>query len=142
VTFGTIDLTWLLWLLIGLAALWVVLLVLFWLVRPRDVSARELIRVVPDVVRLIRSLISDRGAPLDVRVVLFGLRIWILSPVDLIPEFIPVLGPLDDVIVAIASMRYTRRRMGLDALRARWTGSDDGFALLVRVIGTGERVAT
>jgi len=142
VTFGSPDLTWLLWLVFGLIALWVVLLVLFWLVRPRDVPARELIRVVPDVVRLIRSVITDRGAPLDVRVVLIGLLIWILSPIDLIPEFIPGLGPLDDVIVAIVSMRYARRRMGLDALRARWTGSDDGFALLVRVIGSGERVAT
>src|SRR5215218_1404092 len=142
VTFGSPDLTWLLWLVFGLIVLWVVLLVLFWLLRPKDVSARELIRVVPDVVRLIRSVITDRGAPLDVRVVLIGLLIWILSPIDLIPEFIPGLGPLDDVIVAIVSMRYARRRMGLDALRARWTGSDDGFALLVRVIGSGERVAT
>jgi uncharacterized membrane protein YkvA (DUF1232 family) len=139
---GSVDLTWLLWLVFGLIALWVALLVLFWVVRPRDIPARELIRVVPDVVRLIRSVITDRGAPLDVRVVLIGLLIWILSPIDLIPEFIPGLGPLDDVIVAIVSMRYTRRRMGLDALRARWTGSDDAFALLVRVIGSGERVAT
>ena len=136
------DLTWLFWLLIGLVVLWAALLVVFWLVRPKDVSARELIRVVPDVVRLIRSVITDRTAPMDVRVVLVGLLIWIVSPIDLIPEFIPGLGPLDDVIVAIVAMRYTRRRMGLTALRSRWRGSDDGFALLVRVIGTGAHVAT
>jgi len=136
------DLSWLFWLVAGLVALWAALLVLFWLVRPKDVSARELIRVIPDVVRLIRSVITDRGAPFDVRLVLIGLLVWIISPIDLIPEFIPGLGPLDDVIVAIVAMRYTRRRMGLTALRSRWNGSDDGFALLVRVIGTGERVAT
>jgi len=136
------DLSWLFWLVAGLVALWAALLVLFWLVRPKDVSARELIRVIPDVVRLIRSVITDRGAPFDVRLVLIGLLVWIISPIDLIPEFIPGLGPLDDVIVAIVAMRYTRRRMGLAALRSRWNGSDDGFALLVRVIGTGERVAT
>ena len=136
------DLTWLFWLLIGLVVLWAALLVVFWLVRPKDVSARELIRVVPDVVRLIRTVITDRTAPMDVRVVLVGLLIWIVSPIDLIPEFIPGLGPLDDVIVAIVAMRYTRRRMGLAALRSRWRGSDDGFALLVRVIGTGAHVAT
>ena len=138
---GGPDLTWLLWLVVALLALWAALLVVFWLVRPRDVSARELIRVVPDVVRLIRSVITDRSAPLDVRAVLVGLLIWIVSPIDLIPEFIPGLGPLDDVIVAIVAMRYTRRRMGLETLRSMWRGSDDGFALLVRVIGTGERVA-
>ena len=136
------DLSWLFWLVAGLVALWAALLVLFWLVRPKDVSARELIRVIPDVVRLIRSVITDRGAPFDVRLVLIGLLVWIISPIDLIPEFIPGLGPLDDVIVAIVAMRYTRRRLGLTALRSRWNGSDDGFALLVRVIGTGERVAT
>ncbi len=62
---------------------------------------------------------------------------WILSPIDLIPEFIPVLGPLDDVIVAVVAMRYVRRRVGIAAIRASWPGSDDGFALLARVIGTG-----
>ena len=136
------DLTWLVWLVLGLVALWAVLLIVFWLVRPRDVSARELIRVVPDVVRLIRSVITDGSAPLDVRAILVGLLIWIVSPIDLIPEFIPGLGPLDDVIVAIVAMRYTRRRMGVAALRERWSGSDDGFELLLRVIGTGGRVAT
>ena len=136
------DLAWLVWLVVGLVALWAVLLIVFWLVRPRDVSARELIRVVPDVVRLIRSVITDRSAPLDVRVILVGLLIWIVSPIDLIPEFIPVLGPLDDVVVAVVAMRYARRRMGIEDLRARWVGSDDGFALLVRVIGVGPGVAT
>ena len=120
----------------GLIALWVVLLVVFWVLRPRDVSVKELIRVVPDVLRLLRSLIGDGAVPLDVRLVLIGLVAWILSPIDLIPEFIPVLGPLDDVVVAIVAMRYVRRRVGLDDLRARWVGTPDGLALLVRVIGT------
>ena len=73
---------------------------------------------------------------LDVRLVLIGLVAWILSPIDLIPEFIPVLGPLDDVVVAIVALRFVRRRVGVDELRGRWQGSPEGFALLVRVIGT------
>ena len=70
------------------------------------------------------------------RIVLVGLLAWIVSPIDLIPEFIPVLGPLDDVVVAIVSMRYVRRRLGTDELRRRWVGTPEGFALLTRVIGT------
>ena len=97
---------------------------------------RDILGVVPDILRLMRSLIGDRSAPLDVRVVLVGLLVWIISPIDLIPEFIPGLGPLDDVVVAIVALRYVRRRVGLDELRGRWQGSDDGFALLVRVMGT------
>ena len=74
---------------------------------------------------------------MDVRLVLAGLLLWIVSPIDLIPEFIPLLGPLDDVVVAVVSMRYARRRLGIEDLRARWVGSADGFAMLTRVIGSG-----
>ena len=121
---------------VGLVALWAMLLVLFWVLRPKGVPVRELLGLIPDVLRLLRSLIGDRSAPPDVRLVLVGLVAWILSPIDLIPEFIPVLGPLDDVVVAVVAMRYVRRRTGLEDLRRRWTGTDDGFALLIRVIGS------
>jgi uncharacterized membrane protein YkvA (DUF1232 family) len=130
-----VDLTLLAGILLTLVLLWAALLVLFWVLRPRDVPARELVRVVPDLLRLLRSLVTDRSTPLDVRIVLVGLMAWIISPIDLIPEFIPVLGPLDDVVVAIVALRYTRRRMGIDALRGRWAGTPDGFALLSRVVG-------
>jgi uncharacterized membrane protein YkvA (DUF1232 family) len=121
---------------LGLVALWVILLALFWVLRPKNVSVRELLGLIPDVLRLLRSVIGDRSAPLDVRLVLVGLLAWILSPIDLIPEFIPVLGPIDDVVVAVVAMRYARRRVGVEDLRRRWTGTDDGFALLIRVIGS------
>ena len=121
---------------VGLVAIWVVALGLFWVLRPKGVTAREIVGLVPDVVRLLRSIIRDRSAPPDVRLVLVGLLAWILSPIDLIPEFIPVLGPLDDVVVAIVAMRYVRRRVGVGNLRLRWAGTDEGFALLLRVIGS------
>jgi uncharacterized membrane protein YkvA (DUF1232 family) len=122
---------------VGLVALWALFLVLFWALRPKGVSVRELLGLIPDVLRLLRSVIGDRSAPPDVRLVLVGLLAWIVSPIDLIPEFIPVLGPIDDVVVAVVAMRYVRRRVGIEDLRRRWTGTDDGFALLVRVIGSG-----
>jgi uncharacterized membrane protein YkvA (DUF1232 family) len=123
--------------LIGLVLLWIVLLVIFWIARPKHLPVREVVRLIPDLLRLLRSVIGDGTAPLDVRIVLVGLLLWILSPIDLIPEFIPGLGPLDDVIVAVVALRFTRRRLGVDALRERWTGTDDGFRLLLRVIGAG-----
>jgi len=122
---------------VSLLATWLLLILLLWLIRPKGVPARELLRLVPDVVRLIRALITDRGVPNDVRLVIGGLFIWIVSPIDLIPEFIPVLGPLDDVIIAVLALRYVRRRLGIDDLRGRWRGSTDGFALLEKVIGSG-----
>ena len=122
--------------LAGLIALWLAVLALLWALRPRGVPAREIVRVVPDIVRLLRAMVADRSVPMDVRIVLVGLVAWILSPIDLIPEFIPVLGPLDDVVVAVAALRYVRWRLGVDGIRRRWPGSEDGFALLVRIIGS------
>ena len=130
------DLGWIAALAAGLVALWLLLLGVFWLLRPRDVPVREVVRVIPDVLRLLRALVTDGTVPLDVRIVLVGLIGWILSPVDLIPEFVPGLGPLDDVIVAIVALRYVRRRIGIEGIGARWPGSDDGLRLLVRVIGS------
>ena len=121
---------------IGLALLWVALLALFFVFRPKGVPIREILALIPDVLRLLRSLVGDRTVPLDVRIVLVGLVAWILSPIDLIPEFIPVLGPLDDVVVAVVAMRYVRRRIGVADLERRWSGSPDGFLLLTRVIGS------
>jgi uncharacterized membrane protein YkvA (DUF1232 family) len=122
--------------IIGLVALWLVMLAIFWALRPKGVAARDIVRVIPDVLRLLRSLVTDRSAPLDVRIVLVGLMAWIISPIDLIPEFIPVVGPLDDVVVAIVAMRYVRRRVGIAGLSSRWSGSPEGFALLARLMGS------
>lgn len=120
---------------VGIVAAWAVLLLLFWVLRPKGVSIRELLGVVPDLVRILRAIVRDPAMPMDVRLVLVGLLLWILSPIDLIPEFIPVLGPLDDVVVAIVALRFVRRRVGVAGMRARWLGSDAGFALLGRVVG-------
>ena len=120
---------------VAVVAAWVLLIALLWLVRPRDVSLRELIGVVPDVLRLVRDLIADRSTPIGVRVALVVLLVWLISPIDLIPDFIPVLGPLDDVVVAVLVLRYVRRRLGEEQLRRRWRGTADGFALLTGVMG-------
>lgn len=119
----------------GLVVLWVVLVLILWVLRPRDVPARELVRLVPDVLRLVRGLLADRSVPLIIRAALVGLLLWLINPIDLVPEFVPVLGPLDDVIVTIVVLRFVRRRLGADELRARWSGTADGYALLSGVLG-------
>ena len=86
------------------------------------------------MVRLIRRLLGDRSIPPAVRVALILLLAWIINPIDLIPEFIPVLGPLDDVVVAVLVLRYVRRRLGDDQLRERWPGTADGYALLSGIL--------
>jgi Protein of unknown function (DUF1232) len=74
-------------------AAWAGFVAVLWIVRPRDVGLAELVRIVPYVFRLGRDIVADGGAPLGVRAAFVGLVLWLLTPVDLIPEFIPVLGP-------------------------------------------------
>jgi uncharacterized membrane protein YkvA (DUF1232 family) len=120
---------------LGLGVLWAAALLIFWVLRPKDVAIREVVGVVPDLVRLLRDLIRDRTVPWDVRVAMVVLVAWILFPIDLIPEFIPVLGPLDDLVVAFIALRYARRRLGIDEMERRWRGTADGFRIIRTVLG-------
>lgn len=121
--------------IVGLVALWLVLIVALFLLRPRGVRATELIRLIPDVVRLARDLVVDPATPRGVRVALVILAAWLISPIDLVPEFIPLLGPVDDAIVTVLVLRYVRRRLGIEALRSRWRGTGDGFRTLEAILG-------
>jgi len=129
------DVTPLLGLLVALVAAWLLFVALLWALRPRDVGVGELVRVVPDIARLCRDVMADRGAPAGARIAVAALLVYLLNPIDLIPEFIPVLGPLDDVVVAVLVLRYVRRRFGPDEMRARWRGTPEGFGMLQRIIG-------
>lgn len=126
-------------LLIGVTAAllltWVVLLVALVVVRPRGGLLREALRLLPDVLRLVRRLAADRSLPRGVRVRLWLLMVYLAVPIDLIPDFIPVLGYADDAIVVTAVLRSVVRRAGIDAVRAHWPGTDDGFAAVVRLTG-------
>jgi len=121
-------------LLVAVIGAWLLLVVALWLMRPRDVRVVELVRLVPDVLRLVRNLLTDRTVPGVVRIALVVLLGWLVNPIDLIPEFIPVLGPLDDVVVAIIILRYVRRRLGDDELRLRWPGTPEGYELLSGIL--------
>lgn len=119
----------------SLIAVWLVFVAILWIFRPRDIGLGQLVRIVPDVLRLVRQLLRDRSVPFAVRAALVGLLAWLLNPLDLIPEFIPVLGPLDDVVVAVLVLRYVRRRLGDEELRRRWPGTPEGYRLLSGVLG-------
>jgi len=120
--------------LVSIGILWLLLVGLLWVFRPRDVALGDVVGVVPDVVRLVRDLLVDPSAPRSVRLALVILLAWLVSPIDLIPEFIPILGPLDDAIVAVLVLRFVARRLGEDDLQARWRGSAEGWALVARIL--------
>lgn len=114
---------------------WLLLVGFLWLHRPSRELAAAALRLIPDLVRLVRGLLADSGTPMRVRVALAGLLIYLLSPIDVIPDFVPVLGSADDLIVAAVVLRWAGRRVGLADLRARWTGDPAGFEVLRRLLG-------
>lgn len=118
---------------------WLALVVVLMIARPRGGLLREALRVLPDVLRLVRRLAADRTLPRGVRVRLGLLLVYLAMPFDLIPDFIPVLGYADDVIVVIAVLRAVVRRAGLEAVRAHWPGTEDGFAAVTRLLGVAKR---
>jgi uncharacterized membrane protein YkvA (DUF1232 family) len=60
---------------------------------------------------------------------------YLAIPVDLIPDFVPVLGYADDAIIVVAVLRSVVRRVGIDQVRAHWTGTNDGFNALCKAAG-------
>ena len=114
---------------------WLALVVALVLARPRGALLTEALRLLPDVLRLIRRLAADPDLPRGVRIRLGALLVYLAVPIDLIPDFIPVLGYADDAIIVTAVLRSVVRRAGIGAVRAHWPGTADGFAALARLTG-------
>jgi uncharacterized membrane protein YkvA (DUF1232 family) len=125
--------------LLGMAAAvilgWLTLVIGLVIARPQRGLLREALRLLPDVLRLVRRLAADKTLPRGVRLRLGLLLAYLACPIDLIPDFIPVLGYADDAIIVTAVLRSVVRRAGIDAVRAHWPGTDDGFAAIARLTG-------
>ena len=114
---------------------WLALVSALLIARPHGGLLREALRVLPDVLRLVHRLAADKTLPRGVRVRLGLLLAYLAIPIDLIPDFIPILGYADDAIIVTAVLRSVVRRAGIDAVRGHWPGTDDGFAAVTRLTG-------
>jgi uncharacterized membrane protein YkvA (DUF1232 family) len=127
--------------LAALVLAWLALVITLMVLRPRGGLLREAIRVLPDVLRLVRRLAADTSLPRGVRIQLGLLLLYLAMPIDLVPDFIPVLGYADDAIIVTAVLRSMVRRAGLAPVRAHWPGTEDGFTALLRLTGLNERTS-
>ena len=118
----------------ALVAIWIIAVALIWLHRPSRELALPALRLLPDILRLVRRLLADPTTTRGQRAALIGLMVWIASPIDLVPEFLPVIGPLDDIIVTALVLRWVARRVGRRRMRELWPGPPEGFALLERLL--------
>lgn len=120
---------------VGLLALWLATLLILWRTKPDETRLREALRLLPDLVRLLRRLAADPLLPRGVRVRLVGLLAYLALPFDLVPDFIPVLGYADDAIITALALRSVVRHAGPDALARHWPGTPEGLATLHRLAG-------
>jgi uncharacterized membrane protein YkvA (DUF1232 family) len=120
-----------------LVVVWIGLAIFVWVRRPAGMTAGDVLRLIPDIVRLVRAIVTDPQTPRSVRWANVGLLVWLISPIDLIPEFLPVFGSLDDVVVAVMVLRWTLRRIGPAEVERHWSGSPAGLALLRSILGQG-----
>ena len=119
----------------ALVLTWLALVVALLVIRPKGSLLMESVRILPDLIRLLKNLTLDSTIPRGVRIRLGLLIAYLALPIDLIPDFIPVLGYADDAIIVVAVLRSVVRQVGLEPLRSRWTGSPDGFSALCRLAG-------
>ena len=123
--------TWLEW--IGVAvAIWVVAVVVRFLVG-RRLAARELATLLPNLVRMCRTMLRDPLVPRGSKVLVGFAVLWFISPIDLVPEFIPILGPLDDAILAGLVVRHLVKRAGREVVADAWPGDPATLERMLRL---------
>ena len=120
----------------GLLLVWVVLVLALWRASPGETRLREALRLLPDLLRLVRRLAADRTLPRGVRWRLWLLLGYLALPVDLVPDFLPVIGYADDAVVVVWALRAVTRAAGPEALERHWPGSAEGLAAVRRFVGS------
>jgi uncharacterized membrane protein YkvA (DUF1232 family) len=103
-----------------LLASWVLLIVLARRLPPG--LAKDLASFLPACTTALRVLRKDPRVPRSAKLAVALAAVWVVSPIDLIPEFLPVIGPLDDVVVVALALRFAARRVPRDAIEQAWPG--------------------
>lgn len=104
--------------------------------RDRDASTLlEVARFVGDVSRLLWRLSRDPRVPWTAKAVAGGALVYVVSPIDLVPDVIPGIGRMDDLYLVARALRHLAGVAGYDLIHELWPGSEDGFALLLMIAG-------
>ncbi|MFD0784682.1 YkvA family protein [Micromonospora azadirachtae] len=93
---------------------------------------RDLAAFIPDCVTTVRRLRKDPRVPRRAKLAVAIAGLWVISPIDLIPEFLPVIGPLDDIVVIALALRYAARQVPREVLLGAWPGEP---RLLLKLLG-------
>jgi uncharacterized membrane protein YkvA (DUF1232 family) len=108
------------------------LAVLGLLLAGRRESAGAVARFIPDCIVLLRRLIGDERVPRRYKALLLALLGYLLSPIDLVPDFIPIAGQLDDAVIAGLALRLVLRASGAGLLEEHWPGPESSLSVVLR----------
>ena len=128
------DVRMFLGLLIAIASGWVLFVAFLAVARPRNVSLRDILRLLPDTFKLMRGLAADRTLPRSVRVPVWLLVVYLAMPIDLVPDFVPVIGYADDAILTALILRRLVRKAGVAKLVQHWPGAPDQLEALHQLL--------
>jgi uncharacterized membrane protein YkvA (DUF1232 family) len=129
--------TWWMWLIVAFAVLalvWLVLVAALLLVGRRE-EARALATFIPDCIVLVSRLLRDERVPRRRKLLLVAVAAYLALPFDLIPDFIPIAGQLDDVLVVAFVLRRFLRSGGEPLVREHWPGPEQSLRLVLRAAG-------
>ena len=101
----------------------------------RKTDARAVAGFIPDCLRMLRRLVADPATSRAQRLALIALIAYLAFPIDLVPDFIPVAGQLDDAILVAAVIAWLLRTHGAEAIRAAWPGPESSLNVILRAAG-------
>lgn len=122
----------------GIVLLWVVMVIVLFVTARRQgdpARLRDALRLIPDVVRLIRALAADPTLPRAVRWRLGALLAYLVVPIDLVPDFIPLVGYADDAVIVAVGLRWVIKAAGVEPIDRHWAGTPEGLRVVKRLVG-------
>lgn len=119
---------------LAIVAAWIAFLAFVALAKPDDTTLRDALRLLPDIARLVRRLVADPAIPRRTRWLVWFLLGYLVLPIDIVPDFIPVVGYADDAVITSLVLRHVIRTAGVGKVAEHWPGTPDGLATLQRLL--------
>jgi uncharacterized membrane protein YkvA (DUF1232 family) len=112
------------------------------IVAGRGRDARDVARFIPDCIVLVRRLFGEPRVHRRQKLLLGALVGYLALPIDLVPDFIPVAGHIDDLLVVVLALRVVLRASGSELLREHWPGPESSLAVVQRLVGVATPAET
>jgi uncharacterized membrane protein YkvA (DUF1232 family) len=98
--------------------------------------AKDAVLMLPNLIKLLGRLLKDPRVPRRSKIVVGAVMAYVVSPIDLLPEFIPVAGVLDDLFLVVFALNHLIERAGEEVVLEHWDGPQDILSMVRSVLTT------